>query len=150
MKSAKVTGEWLKLATEIEQELTIQSQDDKEYIAQARRIILNLHDSINSTFRLKVMQGLIKPDQMPKLTAEDMRIDTTRNAEMVQGEGASAEQGRSASTANHGQELVTGLFHCGKCKGTNTTCVEMSRRCADEPMRTLVTCLGCGNGWKIC
>tara|TARA_Y100000816_G_C26103998_1_gene585992 strand:- start:2341 stop:2793 length:453 start_codon:yes stop_codon:yes gene_type:complete len=43
----------------------------------------------------------------------------------------------------------SGLFKCPKCKHRKTTYYSMQTRSADEPMTNFITCLNCGNRWKI-
>lgn len=42
----------------------------------------------------------------------------------------------------------SGLYKCGKCKGTKTTYTQAQIRRADEPMTTFVSCLDCNHSWK--
>lgn len=43
----------------------------------------------------------------------------------------------------------TEMFRCGKCKQRKCTYYQMQTRSADEPMTTFVTCVNCGNRWKV-
>lgn len=42
-----------------------------------------------------------------------------------------------------------GIFQCRKCKSKKTTYYSLQTRSADEPMTNFITCLGCGNRWKM-
>ena len=44
---------------------------------------------------------------------------------------------------------MTDSFKCGKCKKRECVYQELQLRSADEPMTIFVTCLNCGNRWKI-
>jgi len=44
---------------------------------------------------------------------------------------------------------MTNEFKCGKCKKTECVYQELQIRSADEPMTIFITCLNCGNKWKI-
>lgn len=46
-------------------------------------------------------------------------------------------------------EAMTNEFKCGKCKKRECVYKEMQVRSADEPMTVFVTCLNCGNKWRI-
>jgi len=140
------------LATEIEEALfqqLMRRSSEKEYLNQTRSILFNIKDTKNPTFRWKLSVGFYKPDQIPKLTAEDMASDA-KNAERAKMRLEAAEAIQSDWSLRHGEMRICGMFTCGKCKGTKTTYFQMQTRSSDEPMTTFVTCLTCNNRWKFC
>lgn len=46
-------------------------------------------------------------------------------------------------------EAATDEFKCFKCKKRKCTYYELQTRSADEPMTTFISCLNCGNHWKM-
>lgn len=44
---------------------------------------------------------------------------------------------------------MTDKFRCGKCKKRDCSYREVQLRSADEPMTLFITCINCGNRWKI-
>lgn len=44
---------------------------------------------------------------------------------------------------------MTDLFKCGKCKKRECSYQELQLRSCDEPMTLFITCLNCGNRWRI-
>ena len=44
---------------------------------------------------------------------------------------------------------ATDLYQCGKCKERKCSVMQMQTRSADEPMKTIVDCLVCGNRFKF-
>ena len=42
-----------------------------------------------------------------------------------------------------------GIFKCSKCSSRKTTYYSLQTRSADEPMTNFITCIPCGNRWKI-
>lgn len=44
---------------------------------------------------------------------------------------------------------MTSQFKCGKCKKRECTFQELQLRSCDEPMTLFITCLNCGNRWRI-
>lgn len=44
---------------------------------------------------------------------------------------------------------MTTQFKCGKCKKRECIYQELQLRSADEPMTLFITCLNCGNRWKM-
>lgn len=47
------------------------------------------------------------------------------------------------------QETYTDQFKCGRCRKRKTTYFQLQTRSADEPITTFITCMECGNKWKI-
>ena len=43
----------------------------------------------------------------------------------------------------------TRAFRCKRCKSNECSYYEMQTRSADEPMTTFVSCLSCGNRWRM-
>ncbi|CAJ1436213.1 unnamed protein product [Effrenium voratum] len=139
----------VRLAEDIEEELNKALPKKEAYMHQARSILFNLKDSRNSTFRFKVMVGFFSPNQLPSLTAEDMASDE-KNDERRKHRQYAMEALDQGWALKNGQQLTTGMFTCGKCKGNKTTYFQMQTRSSDEPMTTFVTCLTCSNRWKFC
>lgn len=46
-------------------------------------------------------------------------------------------------------EAMTNQFKCGKCKKRDCIYRELQVRSADEPMTLFITCLNCGNRWRM-
>lgn len=136
------------LADDIESALDDQL-NEKEYVAQARAILFNLKDKKNHLFRFKLLVGAIQPKDVPKLTAAEMASDEKNAERKKQREDAMAAIDQDWAMKN-GQVRISGLFTCGKCKGTQTTYFQMQTRSSDEPMTTFASCLTCGNRWKFC
>jgi transcription elongation factor S-II len=139
----------VKLADEIDQELHGTFPKKEEYMAQARSVLFNLKDKKNHTFKIKLMVGFYKPADVPKLTAEDMASDE-KNQERAKQRKYAMEEIQTDWALKNGQQRFTGMFTCGKCKGTKTTYFQMQTRSSDEPMTTFVTCVTCNNRWKFC
>lgn len=47
------------------------------------------------------------------------------------------------------EEVSDGLFECRKCGSKKTTYYSLQTRSADEPMTNFITCVQCGNRWKM-
>lgn len=56
---------------------------------------------------------------------------------------------REKSLYEEKQEAMTDQFKCSRCKSRECTYYELQTRSADEAMTTFITCLNCGNRWKI-
>lgn len=46
-------------------------------------------------------------------------------------------------------QAMTNEFRCGKCKKRECVYQELQVRSADEPMTLFITCLVCGNKWRV-
>ncbi len=136
------------VATIIENEC-FTSLKEKEYLNQIRSIRFNLTDPKNPNFKSKVLLGYFKDGTFPKLKAEDMASEA-KNQERELTRKRTLEECQSDWGTRHGAIQESGMFQCGKCKGTRTTYFQMQTRSADEPMTTFVTCLTCKNKWKFC
>ena len=44
---------------------------------------------------------------------------------------------------------MTDIYKCGKCKKRECSYQEIQLRSCDEPMTLFITCLNCGNRWRI-
>ena len=122
---------------------------EKEYYAQVRSLRFNLSDPKNSDFRRKCLTGYFGDSRWARLKAEDM-ASVAWNAQREKIRSAALEECQSDWLMRHGGVHASGMFQCGKCKGTKTTYFQMQTRSADEPMTTFVTCLQCKNKWKFC
>jgi len=120
---------------------------DAAYVKQARSVIHNLRDQKNPGFRARLLSGAIDPSAVPKMTPETMASES-KQAERAQMRKAAMEEVQSDWALKNGALSISGMFTCGKCKGTNTTYYQLQTRSSDEPMTTFVQCLSCGKRWK--
>jgi transcription elongation factor S-II len=60
-----------------------------------------------------------------------------------------AEEALFKARGAESAQAETDMFRCGKCRGRKCTYFQMQTRSADEPMTTFVTCINCGNHWKV-
>jgi len=120
-----------------------------DYMSQVRAILFNLKDKSNHQFKFKVSVGFIKPEEFSKLTAMDMASEE-RNAQRKKDQDDAMAAIDQDWAMKKGNIRISGMFTCGKCKGTQTTYFQMQTRSSDEPMTTFARCLTCGNRWKFC
>lgn len=52
-------------------------------------------------------------------------------------------------TYNQKPEAMTDQFRCRKCHKRKCVYYEQQTRSCDEPMSLFITCISCGNGWRI-
>ena len=48
-----------------------------------------------------------------------------------------------------GSSVEDGIFQCKNCNSRKTTYYSVQTRSADEPMTNFITCVQCGNRWKM-
>ncbi|EDV23124.1 uncharacterized protein TRIADDRAFT_58083 [Trichoplax adhaerens] len=115
-----------------------------KYKNRVRSRISNLKDSKNPNLCQKVLSGIITPEQIAKMTAEEMASDEMKKLR----QGYAKEGIRDAQMAVT-QGTKTDLLTCGKCHKKNCSYNQMQTRSADEPMTTFVFCHECGHRWKL-
>uniref|UniRef100_H2ZJF9 Transcription elongation factor n=1 Tax=Ciona savignyi TaxID=51511 RepID=H2ZJF9_CIOSA len=116
-----------------------------KYKNRIRSRFSNLKDTRNSLLRQNVLNGILKPEQIAKMTAEEMASD-----EMKKRREEYEEQNIKDHQMSVNEGTKTDMFVCGRCKGRACTYNQLQTRSADEPMTTFVFCTECGNRWKFC
>lgn len=104
----------------------------------------NLKDPKNPKLRESVRLGIITPDRLATMTAEEMASDDLKNLRAKFTKEA-IDDHQMART----QGAKTSLLTCSKCKKNNVAYSEMQTRSADEPMTTFAFCQECGHRWKF-
>jgi len=121
------------------------SDTGMKYKNQVRSRVFNLKDKKNPALRVNVLMGLIPPEKIAVMTAEEMASDELKNMRM-----AAAKEGMDAARLAIKEGTKTDLLKCGQCKKSNCTYNQLQTRSADEPMTTFVMCNECGHRWKFC
>ncbi|KAJ5111002.1 hypothetical protein N7532_001537 [Penicillium argentinense] len=118
--------------------------DTKEaYRTKMRSLFQNLKNKSNPTLRVRVLSGEIKPDQFIRMSSDELRSDSQREAD----EKIKKENMNNAMVAQAERSISTSL-QCGKCGQRKVTYTEAQTRSADEPMTLFCTCMNCGKSWK--
>lgn len=117
---------------------------EAKYKNRVRSRVLNLKDTRNPELRRSVRLGLITPDRLAVMVADEMASDELKNLR-AKFTKESIDDHQMART----QGAKTSLLTCGKCKKNNCSFSEMQTRSADEPMTTFAYCLECGNRWRF-
>lgn len=159
----KLLGKQLKQSVYVELELALcqcafQEADQKQvikhfenslfellYMAVARRLISNLAPSSyvgNAHLLPLVKNGSLKPSHFATMTIQEYAPsiyaplrDKLLLREQHQLEGHKA--------------LATDMFKCFRCTKRETVFYELQTRSADEPMTKFITCVNCGNHWRM-
>ncbi|XP_041439177.1 transcription elongation factor A (SII), 3 S homeolog isoform X7 [Xenopus laevis] len=118
---------------------------DMKYRNRIRSRISNLKDPKNPNLRKNVLCGVVTPQSIATMTAEEMASDELRELRNTMTQEAIREH-QMAKTGG----TQTDLLQCEKCKKKNCSYNQVQTRSADEPMTTFVLCNECGNRWKFC
>ncbi|XP_077151744.1 transcription elongation factor A protein 3-like isoform X2 [Ranitomeya variabilis] len=118
---------------------------DMKYRNRIRSRISNLKDPKNPSLRRNVLCGVVSPQNIAIMTAEEMASDELKELRNTLTQEAIREH-QMAKTGG----TQTDLLQCDKCKKKNCTYNQVQTRSADEPMTTFVLCNECGHRWKFC
>jgi len=116
-----------------------------KYKNRIRSRFSNLKDSKNPSLRINVLNGVVTPEKLAKMTSEEMASD-----EMKKQREKFEEENIKDHQMSTNEGTVTDMFTCGKCKSKKCTYTQLQTRSSDEPMTTFVFCMHCGNRWKFC
>ncbi|KAM4047535.1 transcription elongation factor A protein 3-like isoform 2-T2 [Anomaloglossus baeobatrachus] len=135
-----------KIAWEIEECIYKEMKaTDMKYRNRIRSRISNLKDPKNPNLRRNVLCGVVSPQNIAIMSAEEMASDELKELRNTLTQEAIREH-QMAKTGG----TQTDLLQCDKCKKKNCTYNQVQTRSADEPMTTFVLCNECGHRWKFC
>ena len=115
------------------------------YLASARRLLGNLNTKSyvgNQQLLQKVLQGTLSIDTLADMTAMDY-------APQIYAPLRERMNLREQHQLEGNKAMATDLFKCGRCHKRECTYYELQTRSADEPMTKFITCLNCGNHWRM-
>lgn len=145
--SEGATGNAIDIAISIENALfSTHKGVNTSYKSKFRQLHFNLKDDKNPDLRRRVLEGHLDPDVLLTLAPEELASDAKREENERIRKEKLFHSAPSAAT----QMVSDGMFQCFKCRQKKVTYYQMQTRSADEPMTTFLTCLNCGNKWKIC
>jgi transcription elongation factor S-II len=117
----------------------------KIYINKSRSILSNIKkDSyINNTNLVnKIIKGKINVSELPYMSNQELFPEHWKKI-------MDEKYKRDKMMYEEKEEAMTNEFKCARCKSRECTYYELQTRSADESMTTFITCLNCGNRWKI-
>lgn len=115
------------------------------YVNKGRSVILNIDPESrigNPDLLRKVRKGELAPHSIAFMPAWEIHPERWRDA-------LDTRTKRERSFQDMRQAAKTDLFRCGKCKKRECSYYEMQVRSADESSTIFVSCLNCGNRWRI-
>lgn len=110
-----------------------------------RRLLSNLDPASyvkNSHLLTKIRQGDIQIEHLSEMTGMDYapQLYSGLRDRMLLREQQQLEGNKA---------MTTDVFKCGRCHKRETTQYELQTRSADEPMTKFITCVNCGNHWRM-
>ncbi len=115
------------------------------YVDRCRTVYMNINpDSYvkNPDLISRLKNKAIRAQEIPYLSHQELH--PSRWDKMV-----ADKIKRDKNKYEIDMEAATDEFKCFKCKKRKCTYYELQTRSADEPMTTFVSCLNCGNHWKM-
>lgn len=113
------------------------------YIAKVRSVAANVQiDSYIGNTRLfnRLHEGEFLPRDLPFMRPENVFPDVWKTVLDVK---------LMRDQFFEKPEAMTDQFRCGRCKKRECVYQELQLRSSDEPMSLFVTCLNCGNRWRM-
>jgi DNA-directed RNA polymerase subunit M/transcription elongation factor TFIIS len=115
------------------------------YMNSARRLLSNLSP-----------ESYVKNNQLiEKLKKGDLLIEHLASMNIMDYAPYLYDELRQRQQLREQQQLegnkahTTDMFKCGRCHKRETTYYELQTRSADEPMTKFITCVNCGNHWRM-
>jgi transcription elongation factor S-II len=115
------------------------------YMNSARRYIGNLSSKSyvqNTGLLQKVNNGDLTFETLASMTSMDL-------APHIYTELRERQTLREQQQLEGNKSMATDMFKCGRCHKRETTFYELQTRSADEPMTKFITCVNCGNHWRM-
>lgn len=114
------------------------------YRDKARSVYSNLNESElgNKRLIIRLREKEFSPEEMPFLKFENLFPEKWEKI-------LDLKMKKNMHIFEEKPVAMTDEFKCGKCKKRECVYQELQVRSADEPMTIFITCLNCGNKWKI-
>lgn len=117
----------------------------RAYLNKVYSILVNLDDGSyvgNPRLLRRLQEHEFPPHQLPCMRPEEVFPERWAKA-------IDEKMRRDEHVLEEKPAAMTTQFRCGKCKKQECIYQEFQLRSADEPMTLFVTCLNCGNRWKM-
>lgn len=115
------------------------------YMGKCRSILVNVDkNSYLGNMRLvdRLNDGEFLPHDIATMTADNIYPEKWRTI-------IDTKLKKEESIFEERPEAMTNQFKCGRCKKSECVYKELQIRSCDEPMTLFITCLNCGNRWRI-
>lgn len=115
------------------------------YVTKSRSILTNMDETSyiqNTRLKKRVQDNEFKPHELSFM--ETVNVFPERWNDILD-----MRLKQEQNFHNSKQVAKTDMFKCGKCKKRECSYYELQVRSADESSTIFVSCLNCGNRWRI-
>ena len=115
------------------------------YMDKARSVFSNLDPASyvqNNRLLARLKESEFLPHEVPFMTPDAIFPEKWKQI-------IDERMKRELNVFDEKPQAMTNQFKCGKCKKRECIYQELQLRSADEPMTLFITCLNCGNRWRI-
>ena len=112
------------------------------YKSHLRSVWINLKNNPNLVVSIGVEEGQIKPHEVAFMSHQEMMPE--RWTALIE-----KKEKEDANRYECNIQAATDTFTCRKCRSKKCTYMQLQTKSGDESMTTFITCLTCGNRWKI-
>lgn len=115
------------------------------YINKAKLLIENIDENSyvkNKRLKQRILDKEFKPHELSFMESTNIFPEIWNNI-------LDMKMKQEENFHNSKQVAKTDVFKCGKCKKRECSYYELQVRSADESSTIFVTCLNCGNRWRI-
>jgi DNA-directed RNA polymerase subunit M/transcription elongation factor TFIIS len=115
------------------------------YTCKAKSILANLDDKSfvgNSKLVARMRSGEFFPHQVAFMKPQDVFPERWKQV-------LDSKVQKEDYIYNEKPSAMTDQFRCGRCKQKECMYRELQLRSCDEPVSLFITCLKCGNNWRI-
>lgn len=113
------------------------------YLAKCRSLVANLLSAAyvgNSRLVTRLRENEFQPHDLAYMKPENVFPEVWKTV-------IDLKQMRDQFSEK--PEAMTDQFRCGRCKKRECVYQELQLRSSDEPMSLFITCLNCGNRWRM-
>ena len=134
-----------KIGVEIENFIFLEFKNtDNKYKTRIRSRISNLGDDNNPKLREQVLKGRISPEEVAKMSSEELASDR-----MKQLRSRFSKEALSENILPEVYGTTSDLLKCPECKKNTCSYNQVQIERADEPMTTFCLCISCGHRWRF-
>ena len=113
------------------------------YMAKTRSVLANLMPETyvgNHRLLARLLEGEFAPKDLAYMRPENVCPEVWKHVLDIK---------LMRDQYSEKPEAMTDQYRCGRCKKRECVYQELQLRSSDEPMSLFITCLNCGNRWRL-
>ena len=113
------------------------------YLAKSRSVLANLMPETyvcNQRLLARMLEGEFAPKELAYMRPENVFPEVWKHVLDIK---------LMRDQYSEKPEAMTDQYRCGRCKKRECVYQELQLRSSDEPMSLFITCLNCGNRWRL-